>query len=1447
MSTQILTELPNIQKAGMDFNSVISEVKDIIANNPNWKENWSSFVDSEAGVLLIQLMAWLIDNMSTRQDLIHNEMFIGTAQKDVNKIRHLKHIGYIPQMPHAAKVPVLITFDKLLNSDVFITPPRNGSLVMRPNDISSFHGKDINGKDTSWEILKITDGKPDYLNSVKLNSGDTEYKEDSQGNTLYAMQGRTKVKQFTALTNDGSSFDIPDANMAADSLQVYITSTGAKLLEVSSFVSKDALDKSLAIPYVLELNEDETYKIRFGNRGILAKERLLPAGTGVTAFYRVCDGSRGNISPEFINAKVKYSDSTGRRFAATIKNETIGFGGTDKETLDQAVLNGPLSLRTMDRAVTPEDYNIILERNTNIFKVKTYTASNQPDGFRNYYGRYINPQESFSFVMFNKNYNGVPTSKYNYFPWMTTNKEPRLNERYVFDNGDYNMPVKISQTSFNVKVMESGGGVRFFKNATVLDLGDEWNQALYDEKGRSNNYLKCKITTKPSDADFFSDIPFSLFKEGNFNYLSIDSESDPNKRAPYFLQMDDHARYFSRQTFDLDTPIDVKEARYLNFTVDGVLDVRVDLWGSDQFLEKDMPEKAYLKWFNEPQGVPSMYAKDSTMNAANYRYGIVQLINDSVVDAIDHGSKFAYLDSTSSQYYGIDYITNEGVDTIKKIALNDEVPLSIKIDGITYLMILSKSYSSSEGFVGQWGSLKNLAAYLTRIFLTGNYNYGAKVKKEVDGEFVDIEKDELKKYKAEAVKRIIFDTDYDYDNDKMEGDSYGSTKLLWDLAIKNRPENKEVLKDITYVDRDKFSHTLHNVVDVEDPVSSVLYDGKEFIGLGNLLRDKQCDRGSGYLPTPTQASQYKDLAGIEIIKDKGKQEIEDVFEEDVSVAPKKSQGKLRIISPTTGQSSSICFKFEDMDKDHGDFGSSYLGIAYGNTGYSNKAYGVKKAYLMRKDALSVTKVNAGLQTDAGISVNKGNIIFENSCIYNNTDFEKLYVSYKIKQNDVLMLGSVYDNFYYTGDYHDEDLKEDVSGISGQFTRYTILDNGVKRYYIDPNKSDFDIRFTNKPQKTNSLYPIKSDLDVVKSERVKITTDELYNFNSEPMAKLVFQIDRELPIEVDLNDCCNGYDVLETIQKEIKSNGSSVLKENFNSVVRGSYQSTNKIIFNSLDPNKGTIKFIYDDSSSLEENKNLYRKLLGNNKSNSLFYKTYNKEAIENKTLIINEVSEEKEEATYFYCPNSEANLSLEFKKLVVGKDGTATSRFADYYIALDEIPMGDQFKYNFFIVRTKNSKFPDKYFYMHFINDKSYNFDSHGNLKENDETLLQNYMYKYKISGTDMTFYQPYFKTYDIAATIKYNANFSETDVVQSVRKAIDSVCDLKYSEIAGSMSRARIFKAIMNCDGVEDCKIRYFGEDYSSGKGNKDTLQADFYEILCLHEDENNAHGKILNFEVNE
>lgn len=1412
MSTQVLTELPRIQKTGMDFETVMAEMKSIIEENPNWQKNWPEFYDSEAGVMFMQLMSWITDNMSTRQDVLFNEMFLTTANKDTNKVRHLKQIGYVPLMAHASKVAVRIETGASLQNRLFLTPNNSSGLGFRANEIFKFSGKDVNGKEIKWEILRIKDGKPSYLDSVALKSGNTEYETDENNNILYALQGETKYISMTTSTNDGPFIDLADTNIAADSIQVYLISSNgnSELLEVNSFVSKDALDKTLAYPYIVEMNENQTYRIRFASSGVLDSSRLLPAGSNIGVFYRITDGSVGNIPPTFINTTASITDSQKKSYNITITNEEFGSGGSDAETLDKAVLNGPLTLRTMDRAVTPEDYNIILDRNTNIFKAKTYTATNMPLNFKSYYGRYINPQETFSFVLFNKKYDKVPTSMYNYFPWFTSASEPRLNERYVFNTADYDMNINIGASYKNLYLITNSSNTINFKNATILGLPSDFKENMFID-GVANEDLKLKISTEATTANFFKDITFSLLDEENYNSLTM---SDTK------LCKDTNARFISKYSYDLDTPIDVSKARYIIVCFDNKTEIKIDLHiDRDSSMTDD--DKYYLYWSNEGVvGAKTTYGKSVLKSAAKYRDGIVQLINNALPAAVSGDVADGYTNEielyapgTSYQHIGLNMTTAEAMLPYQ----DGTYELSFKVNGVTYICEISSSKWSS-GLIPHadsynWNTLYGIRDYLNHIFKT-NYD----LKKYIDGRLEDIPAGEypLGHLTAVVEQNLIFNTDYDYDDD--ENNNYKTVYNSYDLIIKGTE-----LTTMSYSDSWGY-HTLQDVIDIDD-TNTLFIGGNSYKGLIHFLKDSSSpNTGRQLLPDPLQAATYINLASM-------------IVDEETNT------GYLEIKSPIIGRSSSIYFKKENSET---NFMSDFLKCYFTNDGYSYKAYGQKKCMLITEAIVKSYIIQNGLSSIIENSINVGDVVFENNSVYN-SEINNLFANYKLSVNNSLVLGSVYENFYYSGDeLIDEEAKEEVKGLSGQYMAYETLSNGVKSYYIDQNKSNFEIKLTKEKQDTNSLYAITSDLDVVGCDRVTVESMDIIGCPS-ATCPLIFSIDEGYEnITVMLNNCNNGSEVVKAIQLALKNSGEVNFINNLSSIVKSSYKTMNQVIFSGLTKNDGNLKFYYpsalDYSTNTEDVRELYKNLFGTNVSNSELYRLYPREDF--ARFVIEEPNGE-----YYYCPTEDHPLEFTYRKLVETvnpETGEVTyeSREADYYIEVDESSNGgDQHVYRFSIVKTNNSRFPDTYFYMHFINNKQYDFDINNNLKETDDTVLQNYMKKYKISGTDVIFLQPYFRTYDIAATITYNPNFSETEVVQSVRTAVQKVCQLKDSEIAGSMSRAKILKAIMNSAGVVDCKITYFGFDYDSGIGNSDLLEADFYEILCLHEDID-KHGMIFTYE---
>ena len=89
-------------------------------------------------------------------------------------------------------------------------------------------------------------------------------------------------------------------------------------------------------------------------------------------------------------------------------------------------------------------------------------------------------------------------------------------------------------------------------------------------------------------------------------------------------------------------------------------------------------------------------------------------------------------------------------------------------------------------------------------------------------------------------------------------------------------------------------------------------------------------------------------------------------------------------------------------------------------------------------------------------------------------------------------------------------------------------------------------------------------------------------------------------------------------------------------------------------------------------------------------------------------------------------------------------------------------------------------------------------------------MKKYQIIGTELNLLKPYFKTFDIVATIRYNANYDVSTIKYNVEKVLDAyrLKSVKDIEIGNNVYRSDIFKNILSVEGVETFDLEYFGYD---------------------------------------
>lgn len=153
----------------------------------------------------------------------------------------------------------------------------------------------------------------------------------------------------------------PDADAAAPAVQLQ-SSDGGGWTPRYDLLDSSPEDRA----FVVEMEEDRRAKLRFGDGELGA---ALPPGAGFTATYRIGSGPAGNVGAGAI-ALLLHRESVLAQDIARVSNPIAATGGTAPEPIAEARLNAPYAFRAepagLKRAITPEDYARIAERDTRL-------------------------------------------------------------------------------------------------------------------------------------------------------------------------------------------------------------------------------------------------------------------------------------------------------------------------------------------------------------------------------------------------------------------------------------------------------------------------------------------------------------------------------------------------------------------------------------------------------------------------------------------------------------------------------------------------------------------------------------------------------------------------------------------------------------------------------------------------------------------------------------------------------------------------------------------------------------------------------------------------------------------------------------------------------------------------------------------------------------------------
>jgi hypothetical protein len=324
--TTLSGELISVDLTTRDFEGFRSDVLSSGGLADLYTPDWSDRSAFDLGVAMVEALALMCDNLSYYQDRMANEALFPSAVQRRSVIEHCKLLGYELRPAVSAQVLLDITSNAL-------AVPGNDTLPIG----TSFTVDTTDGTvAVTFELIEETTFSGVETKQVYAYEG-TSYQEIVGSSTGRASQSFTLLRKPLALNS---------ATTSSLMLEIYSSGSWIVWTEVDNFLLSSSTDTD----YRVEIDENDTVRVFFGDdvNGAVPSS----GSSNIRATYRVGGGHKGN---EVAAGKITTLNGS-YNFISAVINAASPNGGMDKETIAEAKVNAPLSLRAMERCVTHDDY-----------------------------------------------------------------------------------------------------------------------------------------------------------------------------------------------------------------------------------------------------------------------------------------------------------------------------------------------------------------------------------------------------------------------------------------------------------------------------------------------------------------------------------------------------------------------------------------------------------------------------------------------------------------------------------------------------------------------------------------------------------------------------------------------------------------------------------------------------------------------------------------------------------------------------------------------------------------------------------------------------------------------------------------------------------------------------------------------------------------------------------
>jgi len=286
--------------------------------------------ESNILVIIISMFSGVIEMLGYYVDNMAREAFIATARKFTSMVKLVKILDYRIKAAYPSSADVTFSFNTALTGPGIIPV---GTKVKTSNNI---------------EFLTIE--------SLNLLTG--------------ATSGTIGVKQVTQLTNQNIGTTNGTPNQAFSLGVSYVDSSVE--IEINSIPWTLVNTLGLSGPndkhFIVEIDTDGLAYVVFGNG---TNGEIPPTAQNVIADYQETLGVLGNVDANTIKTIVPVLSLPGVT-TITVNNPIASSGGSNYEDIEKIRINAPLSIRTLERAVTVQDYRDLARLAPGVGKADVY-------------------------------------------------------------------------------------------------------------------------------------------------------------------------------------------------------------------------------------------------------------------------------------------------------------------------------------------------------------------------------------------------------------------------------------------------------------------------------------------------------------------------------------------------------------------------------------------------------------------------------------------------------------------------------------------------------------------------------------------------------------------------------------------------------------------------------------------------------------------------------------------------------------------------------------------------------------------------------------------------------------------------------------------------------------------------------------------------------------------